>query len=1138
VTCCPLHNHSDRSALDGFSTPEEIARRAEEIGAPAIALTDHGVVSGHLDFAKALTKRGIKPIFGCELYHGTKWTDFKGRERDQAHLIALAYTDEGLRNLWRLVDATAHPDKFRYVGRNSWDDIERYREGIIFTSACALGMVPQALLRGDTTPLDRYLEILGPDHFLLEVSTYPGDWDFRDSGEDEPVNTRTINELIVEVGLERGCEFIYGDDGHYAFPDQWEYHDAYLACSTKQTIYTPVEERTMYHPPGAVCIKDGDTVREALSYLPDQVVDNAIENSLRIAESCDVSLPDVRRHLPVFVPSDCPWLEESVGYDPEATGAEVFISLVERGIVRRYGEDAPDYVWDRAIREMEVFLEDESHLYDYFLLAWDVCEYCDHAGIERGPGRGSSAGCIVAYALGITDVDPLHYGLIFERFWNPGRAEGFPDIDSDFEKSRRREVREYLAERWGKDRVRSIGTVGRMKPKATIDRIWYGCDVTWNEKEELKGIVGETPDIDILGHEAIGWDPEIEPGKVIYVQNAVGQKIEEWVAKQPSKRQPILRKFIDFLRHICNRVENYGIHASGLVISDTDTPPELPCYLRGPKDDRVPATLFAMDDVDKRFFIKLDVLGLRTLDTLADWKRQMAERHGIDIKWSGLDLQDHPDEMWDLLADGYAAGIFQIESGYPKKLAEEFKPRSVEDLSIILALNRPGPIRSGAPDSFIVRRRGEEDDKFDGRKIPLLAEILEPTYGWFLYQEQVIAYFTALGYNLSDADAVRKILGKKKPEQWLALFTGEGEWAGKSYIEMAAKAGLGDLSGTQAANWDGRDVEDEHGKPLFPKVTEDAWVIWRSIVNFAKYSFNKSHTVAYAVIAFRCLFAKYYGDAEWYTSCIRTVPKDKRAERMPLYINEARRKGIEVLPPDIALSNSDVSIADDAIVFGLGDVKGVSSSGDYVVRLRNEMGVDISTPEKLFDAIEELNKNFLKDKKAAAKEGKPYDKSVKSPKQSLQANKIKALFDAGAWDNLGERELPLSEKQAYEKELLEVILTDNTDKAFENAFEEVAECDTYEDALESYAGVDTVWRLPGVVTNVRETKTREAQKAMGIVTIEYQDKELTFAVFPDRWRKTKFLWKERTPGIFTIAHTWNSKRNESGYHFKDGERLS
>lgn len=1106
-----LHVHSEYSSLDGWSTVDEIGDRMLEIECPFCGLTDHGVVSGHIEFDKAMRKRDLKPVFGCELYHGINFKDtFKAGERDQAHLIALAVTDEGLRNLWRLVNATADRSKFHNVGRVSCDDILRFQEGVIFTSACPLGLVPRGLLKGDTTWFNWYLENL-KDKFRVEVTTYPGDviWADRDS-DGETYTPRLINEMLVDVAQERGVPITYGDDGHYAFPGDFELHDMYLASQTKQSIYTPVDERKMYHPPEAVCIKDEATVRENLSYLPDSVVDDVIANTWEIGVMADAHLPSVDRpHMPLFVSKECPWVKE------EKDATTLFIDLVEEGIQRIYGgTEREEEAWDRAAREMEVLIEDG--LEHYFLMAWDLMQFCDVEGINRGPGRGSAAGCIVAYALGITDVDPLHYDLYFERFWNKGRTDGFPDIDSDFAPSRREDIREYLIKRWGEKKVCSIGNVTRMKPLAVIDKLATACGITFEEKEELKKIVAKTRKINILGHKQIGWNPENEPGKVYYVKTDVGEEIDKWVGADTRKAE-----FINMCERACSRTSTYGIHASGIVISDIDLDDYAPAHLRGGKTDGIPATMFPMKVIEALKLIKLDVLGLKTLDTLAEWERQMAEK-GVDIEWSGLDMEEWPEELWDLPEKGFVAGLFQIETPAGKAITEELKPRSVEDLGILVALNRPGPDSQ----EFLARRSGRKPVVYQH---PMLEDILASTYGLFLYQEQIIRFMSELGYTLNDADAVRKILGKKEPEKLSAIFEGFNEWDKKGFLKVAMEHGFSEKIATE---------------------------VWEDISHFAEYSFNKAHAIAYAIISFRCLVAKYYAPTEFYIACIRTVENSKRADLTPQYIKEAKRMGIEVLPPDIRYSQAEISVHDGNIYFGFSDVTNVSSSGPYVVYLRDEVGIDVSSPEKVCEEIEILNKEALDQKKQAVKDGNPFPKTWRSPKQQINQKKINSLYEAGAWDGLEERTISMRERQEKELEYLKVLLTDDTDEiiqrnwdAIENAPDDIIELSKpWSDKEGLYEWIDgdgdeipmdkryIIYKVPGIIADVKPTKVKKNGAAMGIVTIEWDGTEQSFACFSNKWKTNKFMFKPRNVGIFTIRHAPDERRGES-YIFEEGTLL-
>ena len=1114
---CGLHIHSEYSSLDGLSTVDEIADRLVEIGAPGGALTDHGVVAGHLDFEKAMIAKGLKPVFGCELYHGLR-PDASG-ERDQAHLIALAMTDEGLLNLWRLTDRTSDQRHFHNVGRVLWEDIRDLHDGIVFTSGCSLGLVSRGIINDDHTALHQYLDILGDD-FLIELSTYPGDKPFKDRDlTGEAVTQRLLNEALWNIAQERGLRVVYGDDGHYAFPNQWPQHNLYLALQSGDSLFTPIEERSQYHPPGAVMIKDEATVRENLSYLPKQAVDEAIANSLEICERANARTPEVRPHLPMFVPEECPWLNPM---QQKLEVEELFLQLVVEGVRWRYGDNASEEVWDRVGYEVETLINDNIH--HYFLMGWDEIQACDDMGVSRGPGRGSSAGCIVAYVLGITDVCPLHYGLIFERFWNSGRADGFPDIDSDFSKRGRQRIIDYLRRRYGSDKVTAIGTVGRLKPKAVCDKLWRGLGISEQECNELKAIVEGTHDLEIHGVDQIGWSREHEPGKVIYVEDDVGDEIEEWIEKGGSdKKIELRRNYVTMCRLLCSRVSQYGVHASGIAICDEEIARWAPAYRRGGKgDEGVPATQFAMDDIDRLHIIKLDVLGLRTLDTLDEWTAMVKER-GINVQWSGLDMKEHPTELWDQISDGFVAGVFQMEKPYPKRLCELMRPRSVNDLVVINALNRPGPIGDGTADHYIARRTGREQVTYiHPRFQELMAPYLTETLGLFVYQEQVIHYFNALGYTLQESDAVRKIMGKKKPEKMNPLHDGEGEWDGRGYLEMTAKAGI----------------------PERP-----AQSIWEGIARFSSYAFNKSHAVCYGVLGFRCAFAKYYGPGQWYAACMRTAEGEKRKEQLPGYINEARRLGLEVYPPDIVRSRAQATADDDNnIWFGFSDVKGVKTGGPWMEYYREEC--DTSSPEAFTESFEAINSAYLKQKEARRKaqlkgEPDPYPHlEPKSPKQKLGAGKIAAIARVGAWDSICGTRYSVVEKQAIEEELLEVILTDVSEEAFEANASEIETCDDYANALVPWAqkiqpGEERDYfryKLPGVIGGIEEKRARLSGLSFGVVTINYGPDQLEFTVWNKKWKSHKFLWRMRTPGIFVILHKAPNEYGEQ-YTFESGHIL-
>lgn len=1071
TTFAPIHNHSQYSALDGLSTPLEIAQRCQCIGCTSAGITDHGTVAGHLEFSKVMRAHDIKPIFGVEFYHGVK-ASFEKNERDQFHFVAGAMTDEGLRNIWRMVDAASDPDNYRYVGRINWDICKRFNEGVFATSACIQGLVARwalAEVSGDGVPpylngvLDRYLEVYR-DNFYIELHTYPGE------------EHELLNWTLVGIAQERGIPLIYATDAHFASPDQYEVHDAYVAMQTGESVLMDPAERKMWHPK-SLYIQDLAQIRASLSYLPDSVVAEALANSAELAERCNADLPEVKRHIPIFVPGESPWQRAKT----KETAAIMLLRLVEDGIHWRYGEPGPE-VWDKAAYEIEVMLD--AGLEHYFLQVWDLCQFCDREGISRGPGRGSAAGSIISYTLGITDVDPIRFGLIFERFWNPGRAKGFPDIDIDFPVKHRKRVREYLMKRWGNDKVRTIGTTMRMKPKATLDKTYKVCGVTWDEKEELKKIIGAVPDIDIHGADTIGWDENADPGKTIYVMHStdevkhnVGQHVVEWVGAQPDSRHDTLLRWLEIVEVVCGRPSGYGVHPSGVVVSDVPLADELPCMYN--RSQEVQVTCFAMADVDKLGFLKDDLLGLRNLDTLETWEELLDERQD----WHERTYEQMPDEMWELLDVGLTLGIFQIEKGYARQLCKNMRPRSIEDLALIVALNRPGPIRAGTPESLIRRKRGDEAVSYDH---PILEPILEGTWGHFVYQEQIMRFFSALGYSESDADEVRKILGKKKPEVMATVRYGDEEWAGKGYTAMALAAGLDQAS-----------ID----------------LIWSKIEGFASYSFNLAHATCYGVMAFRTLYAKWRDGPKFTIACIQTNPDDAGD-----YVSEGRRRGIPVNPPHIRKSEWDIKDVEGDIYFGFSNIKGIGKgAAQYVVKLREDW--DVHTLEEFDAALDHAQE--LWDGARTTK---------RSPKQVFGANKITLLRDTGVFDQYQARELDLSEVQRQERDLLGVILTDNAVEILMANSERIDECDTYYD-LETCATVSRL-DIPGIVASVTPKRTKRDGKAMGIVTIEYDGDEAEFVVFPREWAQFRPLFCERTVAIFSLSKT------KRGWCFQRGLQLS
>lgn len=1080
----PLHNHTMYSAFDGVATPVEIAKRCLDIGCGAVACTDHGVVSGHIDFDKTIRTFGLKPIFGMEAYHGLipgkPPAKDKKAQRDQHHFVLLAASDEGLRNLWRYADAASYNSHF--VDRGHWDMYRQFSEGIYATSACLGGVLSQAIseeLEYDPyEALNLYRDIYG-DRFFIEIHTYPGE------------HQRQVNRELVSIAQEWGIGMVYATDAHYATEDQYDLFDAYSVMRSKNTVYDDPEDRSIWHP-NVLYIKDEDEIREALDYLPESVVDECLANSALIADKCNASLPEVRPHLPIFVPSECPWLDEEAK-KKEAT--ELFLDLVEKGLHERYGEIS-DEIWERAEYEVGTFMD--AGLIPYFLQAWDFTQEAIDKGYIRGPGRGSAPSSVVAYALGLTGIDPLKYGLYFERFWNPGRAKGFPDIDFDYPRTARKKMHDYMRERHGKEKISVIGTVTRLKPKVTLERLAKSLRISHTEVDAVKRIVEKVPDIEIIDVDTVGWSRDSDPGalkgyedgkpifqpKERYVWDEVGDEITEWVDKQPLNRQDALWNWLDIVDRACSRVSGYGVHPSGVVISDADLADELPGMYNANLGAKV--TQFPMDIVDARRFVKNDYLGLRNLDTLDEWTERVAKK-GVTVDWSKLDSMEHPEEMWRLLERGFTMGIFQIEDSFSaRKLAKEIKPRSVEDMGIVAALNRPGPLRSGAAESYIRRRNGDEDVTYEH---PILEPILKETLGVMVYQEQILSFCRAIGYDAGDGDAVRKMLGKKDNQAMRAFIEGTHEWSGKGYMKLATEAGIS------------RDV---------------AQSIIDKIALFALYSFNKSHSICYGILGLWTLYAKYHNPAEFYISAICTLQSEDGKSKDPnlviktaAMIGEARRMGIDVLPPDIKYSNIDIDTAEDGnIYFGFSNIKGIGVQvARNVCEFRDTYEFDNS--EEFGDAMAAAQADWV--------EGGKIDKS---PVSKINAKTQELLYSVGAFANYEDMGLKPKQRQLIEQELLGMILTDTSKAVYARNERMVEACDDWEEFIEDRDIEKS--QLPGTIRGIRITKVKKSGSEMAIVTIEYQGYAQEVAVFTKQWQQYKEQLKELTTGIFTL------RKNERG----------
>jgi len=1064
----PVHSHSEFSALDGFSTTSQIADRLVEAQLPGAFITDHGVICGWRSFAKEMAKRDLFVGFGVEAYQAktSRMVTPGGGKRDQAHLILLAKNAKGMENLMML-NYHANVSGGYYVPRVDWELLEEYHEGVIATSACVGGLVAKGIVNQDLSDLYRFLDIF-KDDFFLEIHTYTKDKDMTGIGDDKTliVTQAEINYEMVSVAREMGIPMVYANDAHYACKSNYQYHEVLLAAQTNRTLDDPDR---MSHPEACMYIMAEENVREALRYLSETVVDECIANSDLIADRCrDTQLAEPGSHLPVFIPKEI----------TDESNNAILIRLVKEGCKRRYGAITPE-ISDRAVYELRTIID--AGLGDYFLITEDFTSWADGVGILRGPGRGSAAGSIIAYVLGITHVDPLKYGLYFERFYNVGRAKGLPDIDIDFVNRRREELDKYLKDRWGEHNVIPIGTHIRMKPLQALTKMAKVFRVPFNDVEEIKGIVKSVPDVNIISADQLHW--YLRDGikvAVLETEDAEGNIVPR---EQAELLAPWMEKHKDYFEavfELTGRLFSYGIHASAIVISDVDVRSILPVTLKTDEQGtgkKVLATQIEMKEVEALGFPKFDRLGLKTLDVLDE----VATAIGEDVNWWwAIDYDALDESFWKQIERGNTLGVFQVEDGMAKSIGKRLKPRNILDLSAIVALNRPGPLRSvnketglTAVETFLRCRQGEMEPEFPH---PILEEVLESTYGVFLYQEQVINFFGLIGYDLVMADTIRDFLGKKKAAQMAAEHP--------RYMEYATQH------------------MDE----------EDAQRVWDLIIDFSFYSFNKAHSVGYGLITAATMYAKHYHQIPMFMASIHNA-KDR--DEAGQFVMEARRMGIEVHHPDINKSHEKMAEVDGAIYFGLTDVKSVATRWLWVKKNR-----PFSSYEHFMAVRDEQQKEW-----SDAKSGK-------SASQQIPTNAIDALRRAGAFEKISPRDdVSLAQRAEDEEELLGVALTSIIPEVLASQPEEFEGLDSYE-CIEDVVYLGETIRLPGQVYEVRTTRTKKGKspgQEMGFVKIEWPGGHTEFTVFPDKWMACRdWLFENRNVGIFKLIMKMRGPIFESG----------
>ena len=1024
-----LHVHSEYSLLDGACRIEGLVDRVAVLGQTACALTDHGVMYGVIDFYRACKARGIHPVIGCEVYlapHSRFDRSYLNGEW-HSHLILLCENMTGYRNLIHMV-SLGFAEGFYMKPRIDMELLRQHSEGLICLSACLAGVIPRALAEGDMDGAyelcEQFLEIFDRDHFYLEV---------QDHGIEVQ---KKVNDGLYKLAEELNIGLVATNDAHYLTKQDARIQDVLMCIQMGKTVDDPTR---MKFETQEFYIKDADEMAALFPEHPE-----ALENTVKIAERCQVEFEFGKYHLPEF---DVP-----EGY----TALQYLQKLCNEGFAARYPDD------DGTVRkrlQYEIDMITKMGFVDYFLIVSDFIGYAKRQGIPVGPGRGSAAGSVVSYCLGITDLDPIHYSLYFERFLNPERVS-MPDIDVDFCYVRRPEVIEYVTNKYGKDHVAQIVTFGTMAARNAIRDVGRALSIPYNEVDVVAKQVPN--ELHITLDKALAINPEL---------------------KKMYDEKPQVRELIDTARALEGMPRHASTHAAGVVI----TKDPVDTYVPLARNDEQMVTQFTMTTLEELGLLKMDFLGLRNLTVIADAEK-MIRRHTPDFNIEKVDMGDKA--TYEMLGHGSTMGVFQLESAGITNVVTGLQPQSIEDITAVVALYRPGPMQS-IP-RYIECRHHPEKVTY---KHPLLEPILKVTYGCMIYQEQVMQVFQSLaGYSLGKADMVRRAMSKKK-------------------MKELEKERINFIYGNEELGIDGavkRGVPENIAASLFDE-----------IMDFANYAFNKAHAVCYAVVSFRTAYLKCHYPREYMAALLTSVldSSDKISE----YIQAAREMGISVLPPDVNESYDGFSVSGRDIRFGLAAVKGVGRSFmKQLVEEREAGGLFTSFQdfcERMYDR--ELNRRALESLiKAGAFDSMGYRRSqlikivnavVDAIAQSRRKN-IEGQMDLFGMGNDAVQDTQIAlpdipevskrELLSMEKETTGLYLSGHpmdeyrelAQKASAASIRRIIDDLSGENASPAYKDGMTV-RLACVITAVRLKSTKNGSM-MAYVTVEDESASIELVVFP------------------------------------------
>jgi DNA polymerase-3 subunit alpha len=1010
----PLHLHTEYSLLDGAIRIKEVVEQAGAFRMPAVAITDHGNLFGVVDFYRRTVKAGIKPIIGCEVYMapGSRFDKKNASHSDEGsfHLILLSKDNTGYKNLVSLV-TKAYTEGFYYKPRIDAELLTQHNEGLIGLTSCLKGEVPYYLQKG---MVDRarekalhYRGILGPENFYIEI---------QDNGIPEQ---EEVNKKLVELAKELHISVVATNDCHYMKKEDSKAHDILLCIQTGTTVTD--RNRLRFNSDGFY-FKSPEEMKKAFKDIPE-----AILNTRTIAERCNVEFRLGLNLLPVYL------LEGS--QKPDA----FLEKLALEGLFQKCGLEPKEIYKERLGKELDII--QKMGYASYFLIVWDFISYARKKGIPVGPGRGSAAGSLVSYCLGITDIDPVKYNLLFERFLNPERIS-MPDIDVDFCKDRRSEVIHYVAEKYGQDHVAQIITFGTMAARAAIRDVGRALDFPYAEVDRIAKLTPNTLHITI--EDTLKAEPQL---KNLYDDN------------------PKIKELLDVAMRLEGLCRHASTHAAGVVISPEPLTTYMPLY-KNPVDGTI-TTQLDMNAIEKIGLLKFDFLGLKTL-TVIEKTLNYIKENSEDLSLKDIPFDDK--KTYELLSSGHTTGVFQFESAGMRDLLIKMSPMRFEDLIAIVALYRPGPMGSGMIDDFIKRKKGQIPVKYD---LPQLKELLSETHGIILYQEQVMSIANRLAnFTMGQADILRKAMGKKRPE--------EMEKLKEAFIQGARSNG----------------ISEKKANRLFDLMTY-----------FAEYGFNKSHSAAYAYIAYQTAYLKAHYAVEFMAA---TLSADMdNTDKIVKSINECREMGILILPPDINESGQEFKVIGNSIRFGLEAVKGVGAAAiESIIESRNGEGPFTSIANFLQRVdSRKVNKKVLESLiKAGAFDslGTTRAGAAKLMVETLNTNSRSLapgqqnIFGAATEETPGSgQEWDELELLRYEKEALGFYITGHPLIRYEKQLSRIHVKKTSE--LENTSDGDEV-QIGGILRNIKRIQTRGKAEIMAYCTIEDADGSIEVIVFPQLYR--------------------------------------